>query len=402
MATENPEDIGHWIIDQGLRGASFDEIMLGFCRRMQAEGYPLRRVSISLRTLHPRYGAHSFVWNAGSDHLSKVAHLHQEASDESFLRSPISYLLRRGQKTLRCRLDGRPLDATFPLVEELRAEGYSDYAATTVLFASEQDFQTMEGIFFSCATDREGGFPEEDLERIYGLLPTLALALKTASVQEVAVNLVEAYLGEDAGHQVLRGRFNRGSVESIDAVILIADLRGFTATTERLPRETVVARLNAYFDCIVQPLEQQGGQVLKFLGDGLLATFALGEGKTKERVCAAALQAARCALAKVDDLNAALEAEGELTMPLDIALHLGDVMYGNVGAAGRLDFTVIGAAVNEASRIEALCDQLGHSLLISGSFAKALGPGADAVISLGRHPLRGVSGLREIFSIEGT
>ena len=175
-------------------------------------------------------------------------------------------------------------------------------------------------------------------------------------------------------------------------------MRGFTATTERLPHETVVARLNAYFDCIVQPLEQQGGQVLKFLGDGLLATFALGENDAHEEICAAAVQAARDALDQVDQLNATLEAKGELTMPLDIALHLGEVMYGNVGAAGRLDFTVIGAAVNEASRIEALCDQLGHSLLISGSFAKALGPAAEALVSLGRHPLRGVSGLREIFS----
>lgn len=399
MTIQNPGDIAAWIIDQGLRGASFDEITVGFCRRLRDAGHPLRRVSISLRTLHPQYGAHSFVWDAASDSLSKLAHPHREVEDQTFLESPIYYLVSGAANTIRCQLDGRRLKVTFPMVEELRTQGYTDYAATTVMFAEEQDFQTMEGIFFSCATDCVGGFSDQDLNWITGLLPTLALALKSASLQDVAVNIVEAYLGKDAGHQVLRGKFNRGSVESIDAVILIADLRGFTATTGLLPRETVVERLNGYFDCIVQPLEQQGGQVLKFLGDGLLATFTLETDKPKAQVCAAALNAARLALSEVAGLNAELESRGELGMPLDIALHLGDVMYGNVGAADRLDFTVIGAAVNETSRIEALCDQLGRNLLISGSFCNALGPEGNALISLGSHRLRGVSGAREIFGV---
>lgn len=398
---QNPEDIGGWVIDQGLRGSSFDEITIGFCRRLRDAGHPLRRVSISLRTLHPQYGAHSFVWDASNDSLSKVAHPHNEVEGQTFLESPIHYLISGAADSVRCQLDGRPLKITFPMVEELRAQGYTDYAATTVIFAQEQDFQTMEGIFFSCATDCAGGFSDQDLRWIKGLLPTLALALKSASLQGVAVNIVEAYLGRDAGHQVLRGKFNRGSVESIDAVILIADLRGFTATTGLLPRETVVERLNGYFDCIVQAVKQQGGQVLKFLGDGLLATFTLEEDQSKAEVCGAALEAARLALLEVGNLNAALEARGELIMPLDIALHLGDVMYGNVGAADRLDFTVIGAAVNEASRIEALCDQLERNLLISGKFAAALGPEAGPLTSLGFHRLRGVSGTLEVFGTAG-
>ncbi len=397
---QNQEDIGAWIIDQGLRGASFDEITIGFCRRLRDAGHPLRRVSISLRTLHPQYGAHSFVWDASNDSLSKVAHPHNEVEGQTYLESPIHYLISGTADSVRCQLDGRPLKVTFPMVEELRAQGYTDYAATTVIFAQEQDFQTMEGIFFSCATEAAGGFSDQDLRWIKALLPTLALALKSASLQGVAVNIVEAYLGKDAGHQVLRGKFNRGSVESIDAVILIADLRGFTATTGALPRETVVERLNGYFDCIVQAVKQEGGQVLKFLGDGLLATFTLEEGQSRAEVCGAALKAARLALSEVEDLNAALESRGELIMALDIALHLGDVMYGNVGAADRLDFTVIGAAVNEASRIEALCDQLERNLLISGKFAAALGSEAAALTSLGTHRLRGVSGALEVYGIK--
>ena len=401
MSKPFDSEIQDWLLQAGLRGAPADEIIDQFCRMLRDKGHPLRRVSVSLATLHPSYGAHTFVWDAKDGRASREVHPHQETESAEFLKSPIYHLVYGKSQYLRCRLDGRPLELTFPIVEALRAEGYSDYAATVVRFAEQQDFQTMEGIFFSCATDVLGGFSDSDLEGLLGLLPALALAVKSGSVQEVAVNIVEAYLGKDAGHQVLRGRINRGSLESIDAVILFADLRDFTKTADRLPTQAVVERLNLYFDCIVLPLEHYGGQVLKFMGDGLLATFALDleTGRTLEVVCADALRAAREALAQVDSENRALEAAGDHPMPLDIALHLGEVMYGNVGAADRLDFTVIGAAVNEASRIEALCGQLGRNLLISDSFAAALGDQGGALTSLGRHSLRGVSGEREIFGV---
>ena len=402
MINEIPEDISGWIMQQGLRGMPLDEMTLGFCRRIKAAGHSMRRVSVSLRTLHPQYGAHSFVWDASSDTLSKTVHPHREIETPEFLQSPINYLISGHAKSLRCRLDGRPMDVTFPMVEDLRAQGYTDFAATLVAFAEQTDLQPMEGIYFSCATDRDGGFKDGEIPWLLKLLPIFALALKSASVQEVAVNIVEAYLGQDAGHQVLRGKVSRGSVESIDAVVLVADLRGFTSAADKLPGKRVVERLNDYFDCIVQPLEEEGGQVLKFLGDGLLATFALEEGRREAEVCAAALRAAREAVSRVEHLNALLEAKGEVAMPLDVVLHLGDVMYGNVGAADRLDFTVIGAAVNEASRIEALCDALGHNLLVSSSFASALGEGTEEFLSLGFHQLRGVSGAREVFSCART
>lgn len=401
MSKSSDREIQDWILQAGLRGAAADEIIDQFCRMLRDKGHPLRRVSVSLATLHPRYGAHTFVWDVEEGRASREVHPHQETESAEFLKSPIYHLVYGDSHYLRCRLDGRPLEVTFPIVEALRAEGYSDYAATVVRFAEQHDFQTMEGIFFSCATDVAGGFNDADLESLLGLLPALALAVKSGSVQEVAVNIVEAYLGKDAGHQVLRGRINRGSLESIDAVILFADLRDFTKTADRLPTQAVVERLNLYFDCIVLPLEQYGGQVLKFMGDGLLATFALDAeaGRTLQVVCADALRAAREALDQVNSENRALEAAGDHPMPLDIALHLGKVMYGNVGAADRLDFTVIGAAVNEASRIEALCGQLGRNLLISDSFASALGDQGSALTSLGHHSLRGVSGEREIFGI---
>lgn len=393
-----------WVIEQGLCGRPHDELLAGFCRRLRATGHPMSRASVSLRTLHPDYGAHTFIWEASNDKISREPHLHGTSESEEFLQSPINYLVSGSSNLIRCRLDGRPLEFSFPIVEHLREQGYSDYAAKLVKFAEQKDFQTMAGIFFSCATHREGGFSDRDLEISASLLPALALAFKAVSVQQVAVNIVEAYLGSDAGHQVLRGRFQRGSVETVDAVILFADLRGFTAAAELLPKQTVVDRLNGYFDCIVLPVEQHGGQVLKFLGDGLLAIFALNGERGVAEVCRAALKSAAIALAQIDGVNRGLEAQGEKGMALDIALHLGDVMYGNVGAADRLDFTVIGTAVNEASRIESLCDQLDRNLLISDSFVSALRdaavrPDDCELMSLGSHSLRGVSGQREIYGI---
>lgn len=402
MPNSSDREIEAWILQEGLRGSAPDEIIAGFCRKLRDVGHPLRRVSVSLATLHPQYGAHTILWDAEEGHSSRELHLHQETESAEFLESPIYYLVHEGAHYLRCQLDGRPLERQFPIIEELRAAGYTDYAATVVRFAEQQDFQTMEGIFFSCATDRPGGFSESDLNRLLGFLPALALAVKSVSVQEVAVNIVEAYLGKDAGHQVLHGRINRGSLESIDAVVLFADLRDFTKTADRLSTQAVVERLNSYFDCIVLPLEAHGGQVLKFLGDGLLATFALDPeaGRTLEVVCSDALRAACEALRQVRSLNRALEAAGDHPMALDIALHQGKVMYGNVGAADRLDFTVIGAAVNEASRIEALCGQIGRNLLISSSVAESLDSQTHALTSLGHHQLRGVSGRREIFGLK--
>lgn len=401
MSALPDQEIGDWILQAGLQGTAPDEIIAEFCRKLRESGHPLRRVSVSLATLHPRYGAHTFLWDAKDGRPFREVHPRRETESVEFLKSPIYHLIHGTSRYLRCPLDGRPLETSFPILDDLRAAGFTDYAATVVRFAERQDFQTMEGIFFSCATDLAGGFKDVDLDRLLGLLPALALALKSVSVQEVAVNIVEAYLGRDAGHEVLRGRINRGSVETIDAVILFADLRDFTRTADQLPTQEVVERLNRYFDCIVLSLEARGGQVLKFLGDGLLATFALEAqgGRTLEAVCNDALSAAGEALTQVGVVNAALEASGNQIMALDVALHLGKVMYGNVGAADRLDFTVIGAAVNEASRIEALCSQLGRNLLLSDSFAAALGGQESRLVSLGKHRLRGVSGQREIFGL---
>ena len=214
-------------------------------------------------------------------------------------------------------------------------------------------------------------------------------------------DVVAAYLGADAGRRVLGGEVDRGNVDVLDAVLFFCDLRGFTALSDGMDRHLLIALLDDCFDAIAGPIADQGGQVLKFMGDGLLATFSLDDGDDPAAICGRALTAAGAALAAVARINAPRRAAGEPVMDLDIALHQGEVVYGNVGARDRLDFTVIGPAVNEASRMEQMCDRLGVHLILSESVVATAGPAAAGrFVSLGRHALRGVGEARELSTLK--
>jgi adenylate cyclase len=213
----------------------------------------------------------------------------------------------------------------------------------------------------------------------------------------IASGLLAAYLGEDAGRRVHAGAVERGSVESIRAVLWYADIRGFTAIAEQWPSLAVIELLDEVFETLVAPLRRRGGQVLKFLGDGLLATFPL-EDASRVATCRGALDAAVEAMTALDRLNAARSAAGKPTATVDLALHLGEVLYGNVGSVDRLDFTVIGPAVNEVSRIETLCEPLARKVLVSAELAAASGD-PSRFEPLGPQTLRGVREPRDIYAL---
>lgn len=252
----------------------------------------------------------------------------------------------------------------------------------------------------SFATKRPDGFYPAEIERLRWLAPLLALAVKGATLVRLTRDVTASYIGGDAASHVLSGEIRRGMARKIDAVILCADLRGFTSVADCVAMEPLVETLNAYFDCLGPAIEEQGGHVLKFLGDGLLASFRLDQGQDAAPVCAAVLAAAERALAAVAVLNVARRQSGQPALDLDIALHRGTVMYGNVGTGARLDFTLIGPAVNEVARLENLCGGLNRNLLASRSFALAAGPGmAERLVSLGCHSLRGVAEPQEVFGL---
>jgi adenylate cyclase len=231
-------------------------------------------------------------------------------------------------------------------------------------------------------------------------MPRLALALQARLGHDTSVNLLNTYVGPEAGRRILAGEIRRGSLEVISAVIMYADLRGFTALADTHGRDEMVEMLNTYFDCFVPVIESHGGQVLKYLGDGLLATFPLNaEGPAV--ACTSSLDAAAESLRCVAEANRERAAAGKPVMALDLVLHLGDLFYGNVGSADRLDFTVIGPAVNEAARIEALCSQNERNLLTSETFASAATGSADRLVSIGRFALRGVRTAQSIYTLDG-
>jgi adenylate cyclase len=302
----------------------------------------------------------------------------------------------------------------FPLLDELRAAGMTDYVARIVRFDSTSDpllrtgaaddalrqRDSLQGIFFSCATDAPGGFDEGHLAQLREVMPYLALAVKSRATVDVARTLLETYLGADAGQRVLTGEIDRHSVHSIDAVIWLCDLRGFSAVASRVQQEELIEILDAYLELMARPVLDNAGQILKFMGDGFLATFDLSR-RDRKVVCLDAVKAAGQLLETFPQFNAERRAADRRTLEFGIGMHLGEVVYGNIGASERLDFTVVGSAVNEASRIEGMCRPLQRKVLMSNTFHEAAVGCGGKMISVGFHALRGIAEPQELFTIAG-
>jgi adenylate cyclase len=386
--------IGDWIVQQGLASDDLPGLLSGFCERIVALGVPLWRGHMSLATLHPMYEAMGYSWRR-TQGLTHDRYEHGSTSREVWQRSPVRFLVENRVPRLRNRLEQGEGTETFPVLADLRAEGATDWFGRLVGFGDRTQRAGLPGMATTWTSDRKGGFSDADIELIESLVTTLALAVYRIALLQVAVDLLAAYVGPEPGRRILSGQVRQGTAQRLSAAIVIADLRGFTHVADRTPAERLLAGLNEHLGGVVGAVEQHGGQVLKFLGDGLMAVFALDE-RSAETACADALAAAETALVANAAINGRREAAGEPVLELDIALHLGDVMYGNVGSVRRLDFTVIGPAVNEASRIEALCEPLGCHVLMSATFASAC---PRKLRSLGRHGLRGVSSLQELFTL---
>ena len=377
-----------WLIGEARRLPDDATLLRALCERLLEAGLPLARASFHIRTLHPELFGMGFYWQRGVDDIRVFRAEHGIQQTPLYQRSPMR-LLFEGAGAVRQRLDVPHAHFDFPLLNELRDEGLTDYVALPMTFSDGK----IHGTTWS--SDRPGGFTTEHLTEIYDLLPVFSLLLEIHLNRRIAVNLLDTYVGRDAGERILRGQITRGSGQTVRAAIWFCDLRGFTELSERTDRDSLLACLNQYFDSMAKPVEAHGGEILKFIGDAMLAMFPL----ETEQACQRALQAALDARAAMDRLNAERSARGEEALAFGLALHAGDVMYGNIGAANRLDFTVVGPAVNLTSRLERLCRSLGLNLLISDTFA-GMCACAD-YRSLGTHQLVGISRDVEIFTVAG-
>ena len=385
--------VSDWLVAQGLGTPDPTALHAGFCERIAALGVPLLRGFVAVRTLHPRVDAVSYIWRRDA---APTRELLERAGTPEWRESPFSHVLENHIPQWRRRLDdGRPFE--FPILKRFRDEGATDYFIKLVAFEIGTGPEPS-GMISSWLTDQPGGFSERDFAILTRLLPRYALAAKALLARQIAINVLNTYVGHDAGQRILAGEIKRGHLETVNAVIVYADLRDFTAVSDRTPTDAIAPMLDAYFEAMVAPVVANGGQVLKFMGDGCLMTFRLGD-QPHAGVCTNALSAAAGMRNRTRQLNNRRGAAGEETMELDIALHLGDVLYGNVGTADRLDFTVVGPAVNEASRIEPLCKVLGRSVLVSETFARSAINCAHRLESVGRHTLRGVREPQELFAL---
>ena len=392
--------LAEWLIEAGLAGASETALLAGFCRRADAAGLPVARAMVLVDTLHPIHEGRVFRWRAEAPDGAEIVEYgptKEGEAAERWRRSSFYRLIESGEPMLRQRLDA-PDAASFLTFEDLRADGMVDYVALIHRFAADGVIGEMDCIYSSWATDRAAGFSDEDIATLRRLSAALGLAVKSASLARIAQTLVETYLGRDAGRRVLRGSIGRGVAEKISAVVWYSDLRGYTRISDTAAPEQIIPLLNDYADAVISAIEGQGGDVLKLIGDGILALFPA---EAPGRACARALAAAETAQRHVAALNRRRAGAGLPTTEFYLGLHAGVMFYGNIGSVSRLDFTVVGPAVNMASRIAAMCRSAEQPLLLSSAFVAAAGPEARAgFVSVGRYALRGVGRAQELFTVD--
>jgi adenylate cyclase len=381
----------------------------GFSRRLNAAGVPAARLFIGMNTLHPMIHARSMIWDRAVGVGTRFEFQHAEIDSLMVRQSPFVAMFRDGIPYRRRTFDTPPRPDEEPVFGELREAGMTEWLGRIFPFGEQPpqiggstvpERTSRLGLVCSVTTDRAGGYTEADIEALDRLLPLFALAVKATTLRMLGEGLLASYLGADPAARVLAGAVLRGEVQSVEAVLFYADLRAFTPFADSLPGRELIALLDECFACMVRPVTRLGGEILKFLGDGLLAIFRI-DSRRRADICSAALAAASEALDLIDILAASRAEAGKPTPGLDIALHVGTVQYGNVGTDARLDFTVIGPAVNEAARIEVLCKELGHNLLVSQAFASAAAGSRAPLVSLGRHRLRGVREETELFTLAG-
>jgi adenylate cyclase len=351
-----------WLV-HGARNAPLShEVLTELCERLCAAGLPLWRVTVFVRTLHPEIVGRRFVWHPDTGTVVTDGSF-ELLERQSFLNSPMVQVSKTGE-ALRRRLADPDCVMDYPILHDLRTEGVTDY------FVAPLHFSGGEVHFSSWATRQPGGFTDAEIEAIEAVIAPLARVAEIRAWYRVAGNLLATYVGKNAGERVLAGHIRRGDTEAIHAAIWLSDMRGFTMLADSLPPQNLVDLLNLYFDCQVPAIHEHGGEVLKYMGDGLLAIFPIGADGDFPPICAAAFAAATAARDNIAALHAA---EDGPALRFGLALHVGDVLFGNIGSGNRLDFTCIGPAVNLAARLEKLAGRLGRTILASQDFARHCG-----------------------------
>jgi adenylate cyclase len=396
MKDSQVDRLAAWITEAGLAGLAESAILTGVCERLLACDVPLARANVVIDTLHPVYQGRAFTWKREKMETQLSEFGRSDEGEDRWERSPFYRLEISGEQLFRRRLTAATT-YEFPIFADLRAAAITDYIAIANRFAAEGVVGEMDCVYSSWATDMPMGFDDSIIADLERLTPSFALAMKSASLSRIAGTLVETYLGRDAGRKVLAGSIRRGVADRIEAVLWFSDLRNYTRISDSAEPEQIIPLLNEYADAILSAIHDCGGDVLKLMGDGTLAIFTADDRATACRAALAAAESARTAVALV---NRRRTGENLPTTDMYLGLHIGEVFYGNIGSRERLDFTVVGPAVNEVSRIAGLCRSVDQPLLVSSGFASAIGEPNKLLVSVGRYALRGVGKPQDLYTLD--
>jgi adenylate cyclase len=390
----------NWLANQSLTGLPENDLLRGFCERCRAHGLELSRGLVFIDTLHPVFEGRGFRWNDSQTNESdsfEYGSSSEGTAAENWRRSTFNHLLQTGGDELLIDLSNcAGLD--FPMIEDLTAKGHKHSLSFVHRFGEAGTMGQMDCFYSTWGTRRDEGFGEQNLAALRDLVPVLALAVKSAAQAEVARTLGRVYLGRDASEQVLRGRMSRGVTERINAVLWFSDLRSSTAISESIEPGQIIPFLNDYAQASIDAIHDAGGEVLKLIGDGVLAMFTHENMAVAKR---AALRAEHRFRHNMADVSARRAADGVAVTSAHVGLHVGEVFYGNIGSEDRLDFTVVGPAVNEVSRIASMCRSVDRELLTSQAFRTGLdAAGRNYLVSTGRYALRGIGRAQDLYTLD--
>lgn len=394
-----------WMLREAWDATTTEELVERLSRYLVERGVPLWRLALMVRTLHPQLAGKSYLWTGSDEPLEMHTIPYSSLESAAYLDSPMKPIFE-GSGGIRRQLDMESPELDFPILTELRDQGATDYVAMPLMFSDGQ----INAV--TLTSNKPGGFSTDDLGQIYEIMPLLSRLIEVHALRHTARTLLDTYLGAYTGEQVLTGRIKRGDGENVPAVIWMCDLRRSTERAEKLSREDYLQLLNDFFDCTAGAVLEQGGEVLKFIGDGVLAIFPIAQSESvaagelcskpspeASAALAQALAAVREACFRVEQLNAARVEDGQDELDFVVAVHKGEVAYGNVGVPGRLDFTVTGTATNEVARLALLAKSLEQRVILSECVALST---EESVVPLGAHSLRGVPGESKVFTFDTT
>ncbi len=388
--------INEWLADQALSEPDIVSMFEGLCHRLYGIGIPVSRARLTWPTLHPLFQAETILWNRGGE-TEFEQFVHQEAMSDAWLQSPMKHMMEHDLTVLRRRLDGPDMLLDFPILEDVLEMGFTDYLVVTTDFAGKarSGHHKRRGIILTWCADRPGGFTNNEIESLQKIQRRFAVACKTVVQARISNNIVETYLGKQAGKRVMSGEIRRGDGSKTNAIVWYSDLRNSTAMADTMPGDEYLNLLNNYFECTAGPVIEAGGEVLDFIGDGVLAIFPFDDGNEKENAIRAATSALKASIVAQEKCNGTRKEAGLVAFKFGIGLNAGSLMFGNIGVPQRLAFSVIGPTVNEVARIESLTKVIGENVLVTREVATL---DKSAWVSLGEHTLSGVSQKVELFT----